>query len=46
MPDELFLAVPDLAVAYVPIGMGSGICGMITVRDLLGLDHRDRWRMR
>lgn len=35
---ELFLAVPDLAVAYVPIGMGSGICGMITVRDLLGLD--------
>jgi threonine dehydratase len=22
---------------YVPIGMGSGICGLITVRDLLGL---------
>ncbi len=35
---ELFTAVPDLAVAYVPVGMGSGICGMITVRDLLGLD--------
>ena len=34
---ELFTAVPDLAVVYVPIGMGSGICGMITVRDLLGL---------
>jgi threonine dehydratase len=24
-------------VIYVPIGMGSGICGVITVRDLLGL---------
>ncbi|MEO3434135.1 threonine dehydratase [Inquilinus sp. CAU 1745] len=35
---ELFTAVPDLAVAYVPIGMGSGICGMIAARDLLGLD--------
>lgn len=34
---ELFTAVPGLAVVYVPIGMGSGICGMITVRDLLGL---------
>ena len=35
---ELFTAVRDLAVVYVPIGMGSGICGLITVRDLLGLD--------
>jgi threonine dehydratase len=35
---ELFSEVPDLAVVYVPIGMGSGICGLITVRDLLGLD--------
>ncbi len=35
---ELFSAVRDLAVVYVPIGMGSGICGLITVRDLLGLD--------
>jgi threonine dehydratase len=34
---ELFLAAPDLSVVYVPIGMGSGICGLITVRDLLGL---------
>ena len=24
-------------MVYVPIGMGSGICGTITVRDLLGL---------
>jgi threonine dehydratase len=27
----------DLDVIYVPIGLGSGICGLITVRDLLGL---------
>jgi threonine dehydratase len=35
---ELFITVSDLAAVYVPIGMGSGICGLITVRDLLGLD--------
>ena len=34
---ELFTAVPDLDRIYVPIGLGSGICGVITVRDLLGL---------
>src|SRR5581483_5237716 len=34
---ELFTTCPDLDVVYVPIGMGSGICGMITMRDLLGL---------
>ena len=34
---ELFTAAPDLDVVYVPIGMGSGCCGLITVRDLLGL---------
>ena len=34
---ELFTSCPDLDVVYVPIGMGSGICGLITVRDLLGL---------
>ena len=33
---ELFTACPDLDAVYVPIGMGSGICGLITVRDLLG----------
>src|SRR5215475_11016550 len=33
---ELFGAVADLTV-YVPIGMGLGICGLITARDLLGL---------
>jgi threonine dehydratase len=34
---ELFTAVPTLDVVYVPVGMGSGICGLIGVRDLLGL---------
>lgn len=34
---ELFTAAPDLDTVYAPIGMGSGICGLITVRDLLGL---------
>ena len=34
---ELFQAANDLDAVYVPIGMGSGICGLITVRDLLGL---------
>jgi threonine dehydratase len=34
---ELLRSVPDLDAVYVPIGMGSGICGMITVRDLLGV---------
>ena len=34
---ELFRAVPDLDTVYVPIGMGSGICGLIRTRDLLGL---------
>jgi threonine dehydratase len=34
---ELFGATGELDAVYVPIGMGSGICGLITVRDLLGL---------
>lgn len=34
---ELLTSRPDLDVVYVPIGMGSGICGLITMRDLLGL---------
>ena len=34
---ELFAAVADLRTVYVPIGMGSGICGLIGARDLLGL---------
>ena len=34
---ELFTAATGLDAVYVPIGMGSGICGLITMRDLLGL---------
>ena len=34
---EFFEAVAGLDAIYVPIGMGSGICGVIRVRDLLGL---------
>lgn len=34
---ELFRAAPDLDVLYVPIGLGSGICGAILARDVLGL---------
>lgn len=34
---ELFTAVPDLDAVYVGVGMGSGICGLIRVRDLMGL---------
>ena len=37
---ELFRAAPDLHTVYVPIGMGSGICGVIGVRDALGLSTR------
>ena len=33
---ELFRAAPDIDVLYVPIGQGSGICGCIMARDLLG----------
>ena len=34
---ELLQKTPDLDVLYVPIGQGSGICGCILARDLLGL---------
>ena len=37
---ELFNDTPALHTVYVPIGMGSGICGLIAVRDLLGLPTR------
>jgi threonine dehydratase len=33
---ELLRAVPDLEIMYVPIGLGSGICGMIAAREALG----------
>ena len=37
---EMFRAVPDLDAVYVPIGLGSGICGVIAARDALGLKAR------
>ncbi|MDE0024593.1 MAG: threonine dehydratase [Spirochaetaceae bacterium] len=32
---ELFRAVPGLDAVYVPIGLGSGICGVLAARDAL-----------
>jgi threonine dehydratase len=37
---EFLYSVPDLDTVYVPIGMGSGICGVIAARDALGLKTR------
>ncbi len=37
---EFFRAVPDLDTVYVPIGQGSGICGVVAARDALGLSIR------
>lgn len=37
---ELFRSAPPLDALYVPIGLGSGICGAIRTRDLLGLPTR------
>jgi threonine dehydratase len=37
---ELFGAEGDLDTVYVPIGLGSGICGLISARDALGLKTR------
>ena len=37
---ELFTAFGDLDAVYVPIGLGSGICGVIGARDAMGLKTR------
>ncbi len=37
---ELFRGAPALDTVFVPIGCGSGICGLIAARDALGLDTR------
>ena len=34
---EFFRAAPPLDAVYVGVGMGSGICGLIIARNLLGL---------
>jgi threonine dehydratase len=33
---ELFLAVPEVQTVYVPVGLGSGICGAAAVRNAVG----------
>jgi len=37
---EFFRAVQDLHTVFVPIGCGSGICGLIAARDALGSSTR------
>lgn len=37
---ELFTTASDLDTVYVPIGLGSGICGVIGTRDALGYKTR------
>jgi len=37
---EFMSDVKDLDTIYVPVGMGSGICGLIQTRDLLGLNTK------
>ncbi len=34
---ELFNAVPNLDIVYVPVGLGSEICAVIAAREALGL---------
>jgi threonine dehydratase len=35
---ELFQEIPDLDAVFVSIGLGSGVCGVLSARDALGLD--------
>ena len=37
---ELFRAEPRLDVLYLPIGLGSGICGALRARDAMGVRTR------
>ncbi len=37
---ELFSSVKDVDVAYVPVGMGSGICSAVAVRNGLRLETK------
>jgi threonine dehydratase len=37
---ELFRAEPELDVVYVPIGLGSGVCGALAAREALGVRAR------
>ena len=35
---EFFRHAPPIDAIYVPIGLGSGLCGVLAARDALGLD--------
>ena len=35
---ELFQEIPNLDAVFVSIGLGSGVCGVLSARDALGLD--------
>jgi threonine dehydratase len=35
---EFFESVPPIHTIYVPVGMGSSICGVVAARNALGLD--------
>jgi threonine dehydratase len=37
---ELLRGAPELHTVYVPIGMGSSVCGMVAARNALGLATR------
>lgn len=37
---EMFKSLADIDTVYVPIGLGSGICGVMAARDALGLRTR------
>jgi len=37
---ELLQTVKDIDVVYVPIGLGSGICGMLAARDALNINTK------
>jgi len=37
---EFLRGAPEMERVYVPIGMGSGVCGMMAARDALGLRTR------
>ncbi len=37
---ELFSTAGALDRVYVPIGLGSGICGVMAIRDMLGLETK------
>lgn len=37
---EMFESAPELDTVYVPVGMGSSICGMAAAREALGLSTK------